>query len=314
MDKYKKYMDSVEASHQFKDQLKELDRPKKAAVWQKYGAMAAALVLVLGLGALGIVHFSPQTELGEEMQGKPATEIMPEPMPIPSGGPVEWAPDTPIMGGYEVRDGEVASYYMLPKIEYGQMDELVQADTALPVGVYRRDLTQEELFALFGGEQCLSAHLNWSGYEVYAFAMLNRDGSLWQLYVGGSKGDTGYEHFALEVAPGRLPVSCCVYEQSVPNMIFGKEVMAESHDGANASYRRVSFMNETYGYRFEVTGVDVGAIEEMASRAVTFICTIDGMQLTNPQAGSEGERQPEPTLQPNLGDEMSTPAYDPTIG
>jgi len=299
MDKYKKYMDSVEPSAEFLEELKGLEKPQKPAVWRKYGAMAAALVLVLGLSALGVSRFLPRQELGQPEPG------LPEPAPSGAGTehavvPVEpplaeYAPDTTLAGGYEVWNGETVSYYYLPYIKYGVIDAPVEEkmDMAPPVGVYRRDLTREELVALFGGEQTLSVHLNWSGYEVYAFAMLNRDGSLWRLYVGGYKGDTGQEHFSLEVMPGGIPASCYVYGESVSNQIFGREVRAERYDGEQIFYRRVSFMHEDYGYRFEITGQNAAEIEELVSRMVRVILLYE-----EPAVGGST-------------DEVTTQPYDP---
>ena len=319
MDKYKKYMDSIEASAEFREKLKGLDSPKRSAVWQKYGALAAALVLVVGLGVLGVHGDRPQAEQGGPELSEPDIDVVVA--PVPSGSPVtEPAGVAPTMGGYEVREGEVVSYFYLPHILYGEIDAPVETemDMALPVGVYRRDLTQEELFALFGGEQSLSTHLRWSGYELYAFAMLNQDGSLWRLYVGGMKGDTGYEHFSLEVMPGEIPASCYVYGEGVSNMIFGKEVLAERYDGEQVSYRRVAFMHEGYGYRFEITGQDTEMIVELVSRAVRYILAGDGLLVnTTTCSGYDGEAVPAPDAgysvgEPNYEDGATTSPYDPS--
>lgn len=296
MDKYQKYMDQAETSAEFKEKMKGLHARSKAPAWQRYGALAAALALVIGLGSWGLSRRDGQ-ELGD-----PATENVPEIGEVVAPVPEPWPmPDiqTQTTNGYEVVHGESVSYYMLPYIKYGQITQETEADVALPVGVYRRDLTREELTALLDGEDTLTQHLNWGGYELYAFAMLNRDGSLWQLYIGGSKGDSGYEHFELQIRPGALPVSCLVYmDGGEVNEIWGTEVTAEAHDGENASSRRLSFFHGDYGYRFEIVGTDREAVEDIASRTARFF-------ILNccPYFAPEGDSE-----------DVSTMPYDPSEG
>lgn len=303
MDKYQNYMDSAEPSTEFKQKLKGLSTPKKAPVWQKYGAMAAALVLVLGLGTWGLARRA-MNDVGEI--GEPVPEIGEVVAPIPEPDPM---PDTQTQittEGYEVIQGESVSYYMLPYIEYGQVSEDAKVDLALPVGVYRRDLTREELAALLDGESNLTQHLNWGDYELYAFAMLNRDGSLWQLHVEGRKGDSGYEHFALEIQPGAIPATCIVYPESAVNRIWGEEVIADGHDGKNGSARRVAFLHGDYGYRFEIYGADREAIEDITARTVRFF-VLDCAPYFVPDGNSEGYTGG------NMGEESTLP-HDPSAG
>ena len=298
MDKYQNYMDSAEPSAEFKRKLKELSAPKKAPAWQRHGAMAAALVVVIGLGAWGLIPRLTD-DVGEI--GEPVPEIGEVVAPPPRPDPIDITTQT--VDGYEVVNGESVSWYMLPYIKYGQVTQGTEADVALPVGVYRRDLTREELAALLDGESNLSRHLNWGGYELYAFAMLNRDGSLWQLYISGHKGDSGYEHFQLQIRPGGLPVACCVYPESEVNEVWGVKVSADGHDGENASSRRLSFLHGDYGYRFEIVGTDAGEVEEIAARTARFF-----ILNCAPYFVSEGNAEG------YTGGEQNTLPYDPSAG
>ena len=272
-----------------------------------------ALILVLGLGAWGLFRgdggaLAGNTELGEPMEtGEPIGETadiaiepgVAPPVPMPN------SPGMEMMGGYEVNCGETVAYYFLPLIKYGETEETASADIALPVGVYRYDLTEEELLALLGGETNLAMHLDWGGYEVEAFAMLNRDGSLWMLNICGSKRDTGLEHFSLEVSPGQLPPSCLYYAKSELNNIWERDVWAESYDSEMASSRRVSFIDRDYGYRFQITGTDIEAISERVSRLVRFIIAGGGLHFT-----PDADEPIEPTVP---GEEMTTEPYDPAV-
>ena len=323
MKKYKDYMDGVTASDTLHEKLKHLKPAKKKPVWQKYGGAAAALVLVAGLGIWGLSGGRDavlnHTELGQPEIG--TTEHYGEPEIIttePAPAPMPNSPGMEMMGGYEVSDGETVAYYMLPYIEYGEVENEMQADIALPVGVTRRDLTNDELLDLLGGETNLTTHLNWGGYEIGAYAMVWPDGDMWLLCIYGSKGDTGLEHFSLEVSPGTLPPTCLYYAQSVLNNIWGREVMADSYDSEIGSSRRVSFMDEGYGYRFSITGTDKGAITDLVSRLVRWIIVGDGLTFEKPSdtaINSETATTPyDPSASPTPTEEISTPAYDPNAG
>ena len=55
MKRYSDYMDKIEVSDTLHQRLVELEPPKKRpAAWKKYGGLAAALVLVAGVGAWGL--------------------------------------------------------------------------------------------------------------------------------------------------------------------------------------------------------------------------------------------------------------------
>ena len=279
MKKYNEYMDGVTVSDTLHEKLRHLKQPKKKnQAWKKYGAMAAALVLVLGLGGWGLSR-RENPEIGQEMaEGLVASmpaivEITTEPAPVPMPN----SPGMEMMGGYEVDYGETVAYFYLPAINYGEVENEAVVDIALPVDVTRRDLTAEEIEALFGGEINLVSHLNWGDYELGADAIINRDGSLWMLFVSGTRGDTGLEHFSLEVSPGQLPPTCTLYTQSELNNIWERDVYAERYDSVIGSSRRVSFVDRGYGYRFEITGLKAGEIEELTSRLVRFIIAGGGL-------------------------------------
>lgn len=308
MKRYQDYMDTVEVSDTLHEKLSRLGAPKKKpAMWKRYSAAAAALVLVLGLGGWGLSRV-PNNELGGEVPATAPELAVSEPAIAPGTAlpvPMPNSPGMETMGGYEVRYGEgensTVAYYMLPIIFYNEAEQEMVADIALPVGVYRRDLTPEEIEALFRGSHNLTEHLNWGDYTIYAHAMLNRDGSLWMLCVAGTKGDSGLEHFLLEVCPGKLPPSCLYYESGRLNNIWERDVYAESYDSLEGSSRRVSFVDRDYGYRFEITGFKAGEITERVSRLVRWVIAGDGLRFA-PDAA-------EPI--PPTGGEMSTPAYDP---
>ncbi len=311
MKQYKDYMDGVTVSDTLHQRLTQLEPPaKKPAAWQKYGALAAALVLVVALGVWGLSGGRDEIERGTDTIGtteqgttEPALEPVPDPMPD--------SPGMETMGGYEVSYGETVAYFMLPYIHFGQVENEVSADIALPVGVTRRDLTEEELLVLLGGETNLTAHLDWGGYTVSAHAMVWPDESLWLLAIHGTRGDSGYDRFVLEVMPGQLPPTCIVYPESVVNNIWEREVTASRFDTEIATTMRVSFLDEDYGYRFSVTGAADSGIDERVSRLVRWVIVGDGLTLEAPAENMEMTTMPYDPAASSTPEGNSTPAYDP---
>lgn len=300
MKKYNEYMDGITVSDTLHEKLRNLEQPKKRPqVWKKYGAMAAALVLVLGLGGWGLSR-RDSGEIGQEMAEGPVAsmpaiiEITTEPAPVPMPN----SPGMEMMGGYEVNYGESVAYFYLPAINYGEVTEIGDVSLALPVGAEIRDLTPEEIEALLGGEINLTAHLDWGDYEVSAHAVLWPDDTMWMLCVSGIKGDTGLEHFLLEVSSGQLPADCAFYPNSEMNNIWERDVWAASCDTNIGSARQVTFVDREYHYRFEITGIKGGEIEELVSRLVRFIIAGGGLTF----------EKEEPAV--NSG-EMNTMPYDP---
>ena len=162
------------------------------------------------------------------------------------------------------------------------------------------------------GEQVLSDHLDWNGYEITAHAMVNRDGSLWALWVYGNSGECGMEHFTLTLKPGGYAPSCIVYPESEVNNLWGVEVSASGHDSSTVSTRRISFMKDNIGYSFEIVGEANEKLYERVSRLARWII-VEGLNLSAfgiyDEPVMEGDT---PVSIPNAnGDGYSTPAYDP---
>ena len=280
MKRYQKFMDGVKAPDTLHQRLVELKQPGgRPAAWKKY-ATAAALALVVGLSGYGAwtAHINsrraPLPSYPSGYQG-----VYPE-----VGGVSE--PDIALvepgdaagtgrrtLGGYEVAEGGMAAYYVLPYIDYGEVEGAEMAlDWDVPPGSVKRDLTREDIAALLGGEDALTTHLDWGGYELTGWAAWCEDGSFWGAYVQGHGGEL--DHFELTVTAGQMPPTCIAYPGSVEQEINGVTVTADKHDGAYGCSRRVSFMKDEYGCRFDLTGTDRERAEERVSRLVRQI--VDG--------------------------------------
>ncbi|MBD5098605.1 MAG: hypothetical protein HDT35_03485 [Clostridiales bacterium] len=285
MKKYREYMDSVRASDTLHQRLLGLETSgKRPVTWKKYGAMAAALALVLGLGAwwLGreevydprLVDYAP---VAPEIADEPVPDIaLVEPSDVTE-------PGEKTIGGYEVISGSgenaMTTYYILPYIDYGRTDGAKGASASLdwdiPRGAVRRDLTWDEIITLMGGEDAVNTHLDWGEYQLTGWAAWNEDGSFWGAYINGFlpnyNGPTSQFEFA--VTAGELPPTCIGYPSSVTQEIRGLTVTADGYDSVvvDASTRRVSFMKDGYGYRFDINGTVRAQTEERVSRLVCHV-------------------------------------------
>lgn len=277
MKRYRKFMSGVKPSDTLDQRLRELKAPKKKPAWTRYGAMAAALVLVFGVTFMMVNPALAKTRQPDSVP----ENVGPGEPDIALAGPGESVEPaaTKFAGRYEVaRDGMTASY-LLPYIEYGNTG-LSEVQTALdwdiPQGAFRRDMSREHIAYLLGGEDALSTHLDWDGYELSGWAAWYENGDFWGAYVMGHQGPL--DHFEFAVTADQLPPTCIAYPHSVEQNICGVMVTADGHDsvatpsgGVDASTRRVSFMREGYGFRFDLTSTSRALAEERVSRLVRLV-------------------------------------------
>lgn len=301
MKKYTKYMDGIRASDTLRQRLVELESPgapaKRPVPWKKYGGIAAAAVLAAGLGGFGAwtAHINgleppiPSYPTGFQQMEEAAVE----PDIAPAGPDAQVEPGERVYGGYDVVSGSgsnsITAHYVLPYIEYGPAEdgeaESTMGDWGLPAGATRRDLTQEEIVTLLGGEDAVEQHLNWGEYRLSGWAAWYEDGSFWGAWLNGELiyygGPSNQLEFA--VTAGALPPACFACPSSVTQEIRGLTVTADKQD-RESTYpwyggtrtdslfdRRVSFMKGDYGYRFEMTSGRAEESEETVSRLVARI-------------------------------------------
>lgn len=282
MKRYQTFMDGVKASDTLHQRLVELKQPgSRPAGWKKYATAAAALALVVGVGAWGLsggFPFAANRDLPlTELHAEDGVIDQPDIALVEPGDAAGTGRRT--LGGYEVAEGGMAAYYVLPYIDYGEVEGAEMAlDWDVPPGSVKRDLTREDIAALLGGEDALTTHLDWGGYELTGWAAWYEDGSFWGAYIEGILPNYGaaLNSFEFAVTAGQLPPTCIVYPGSVEQNISDVMVTADKADWENQfgeetaviHDRRVSFMTENYGYRFDLSASDADRAEEMVSRLV----------------------------------------------
>ena len=295
MNRYKDYMDNLEVSDTLHEKLKHLEEPKKKPrPWAKYGAAAAALVLVAGVVAWGV----SRDGWGALMENfRPAAEVLPEIAEIPApdiafvdpNGPFA-DPDGPADktgGGYEVVHGDkddpntMVSYYLLPYLNWADVSALPQTSlnySLAPAGAVQRDATWDDVLLFTGGEKAMADHLLWDG--------LNWDGSIFWFLEDGTPCAAGLSArgenlaFYLEVRKGHEVPSCVVlpdeyYETSIWQ---GTEITAVKNGGYTftddgvelAEKREVSFFCGGVGCKLTLYAVNADWANELCARFVRY--------------------------------------------
>lgn len=216
----------------------------RPAVWRRWGLAAACLAVAFA----ALLSAVPRTGggTGAPASPPPTADRPPTGISSPSSRP---EPD-------------------LPVLRYGRVSAVADLSLAPPEGGTSRAVTREDIAALLGGEEALSGALGWADYELSGTVFFQPDGSIWILDLYGYRGPL--DHFSLTLSPGRLPPTCELYGESLPNQILGTEVMADRYDSDYGLSRRVSFLHGDVGYRFTVSGESgTGeAVEELVSRFV----------------------------------------------
>ena len=306
MKRYKDYMDGVEVSDTLHQRLTELEPPqKRPAAWKKYGAAAAALLLVAGVGAWGLSrsqggwgalmdnfkpngdwdaltdHFDPAAgtaEVSREDIGEP--DIADEDR---SG-----ASEKHTGGGYEVVHGSgpnaMVSYFVLPYLNWA--DASAQPQTAMdyalaPPSAIRRNASLDDVLAFAGGQRAMADHLLWDGLDWGGLFWLQDDGT--PCAAGLSASGKGLE-FYLEVMKGGNVPSCIVFpEDSYERSTWGGvEITALKNGGYMVTddgvelreKREVSFFFDGVGYKLTLYADDAARADELCARFVRY--AVDG--------------------------------------
>ena len=309
MKRYKDYMDGVEVSDTLHEKLKHLEPPqKRPAAWKKYGAAAAALVLVAGVGAYGLSrggwgalmeNFKPAAEVKPEIADIPA----PFPMPDIANEDDPHAPSNSTNKGYELINGGFVTYYVLPDLKWADASQGMEMDYALaPLNAISRDAAWNDALMFSGGEKAMADHLLWDGRDW--------GGCLWFEEDFVPDYDPTYEdgvpedvvpcaacfytnwvdgtHLYLEVIKGSEVPSCVVlpdeyYEtsqwQGVKITALKNGGYMVTDDGVELRERReVSFFCGGVGYKLTLYAADADRADELCARFVRY-AVAGGFQL-----------------------------------
>ncbi len=248
--------------------------------YMKFGALAACAALLIGIGSYlgGSSPVAPKP--GPIIPPATVQTIQPSaPAESENALAVEptLAPDDSAIadtGAFRLMENPdvCRSFYAMPGLKFVDASDEpeIAASIALPEGSFEIDLTLADLQKMFWGKEGkpkdmepdteLPWALYWGGCTVWARAIYDGEGKLWQLTVHGEReGD----EFTLRVAPGQLPVDCCVVlsdEEEATADVNGVPVTSyhriydRDGDGKDEVICTSEFMAGGYGYRFENIG------------------------------------------------------------
>jgi hypothetical protein len=328
--RYKDMMDQVEAPEELHQRLTGLTAPKKAAPRKRYGAIAAAFALAVGIGTLGwrmlgqTTAPSGTTEIGQTEPAIGSDTIGIDSIGEYTDGGAAWDTD----GGYEVVDGEVTSYYILPAIIYNSKtaSSSVAADYALggPDDV-SREAGRADVPAMLADKTDMAVHLLWGddldwGGQVW----LTEDGTAVAaaLYADGAK-----VFFSLELLAGQEVPDCITYPDDAyeRTQFCGAEITGLKNvgymvreDGTELrESRRVSCFANGVGYKMTIYGTDGETVEAMCARFIRYAAA-EGFDLSALSEGgsaadgtNSGGQSEVPEDETGEADQASTSAYDP---
>lgn len=292
MNAYRDYMDRQRVSDGLHERLLALGEsaPAEAAPQKRsffggrrfdFGTLAACAVLFVGIGA-GWLMTGPQSARHGPDVVAPLQSVQPsEPAESenvlavePTLKPAEGAPalDATDTGAFRLMENQVKThFYALPALNFVDASGAteVAASIALPEGSFEVGLTLADLQKVFWGKDGKPEELNpdsdlpwalyWGGCTVWARAIYDGEGELWQLTVHGEReGD----EFTLTIAPGHLPYQCVVLENrdEATRDVNGVAVTSwyQSYDRDGDDKDEVvctsEFMANGYGVRFQNMG------------------------------------------------------------
>lgn len=294
MKRYKDYMDGVEVSDTLHRRLVELETPKKRpAAWKKYGAVAAALVLVAGVGAYGlsrggwgVILDSPNPNLQDTNTARAEREDIPAP-DIAFEDPDGNFTAPPSGGGYEVVHGDrddpntMVSYFVLPYLNWADVSQGSAMDYSLaPPSAIHRDAALDDVLAFAGGEKAMVDHLLWDGLDWGGMVWFLEDGTPCAVFLHGGGNSLS---FSLEVMKGGKVPSCIVLpaEYYEASQWQGVEITAVKNggyaviDGVELGEKReVSFFFDGVGYKLTLYADAAARADELCARFVRY--AVDG--------------------------------------
>ena len=294
MTRYNDYMDNLEASDTLHERLKHLEEPKKKPQpWVKWGSMAAAFALIVGAAAWGLGRMientatvSPEAPaIGTAApEGNPIPDIADIPAPFPAGPNDPQALPDRTDGGYEVVDGDMVAYYLLPALNWADASALTQGSMdyqLAPSSAVSRDATWDDVQLFAGGEKAMRDHLLWEGLTWGGTLWFSEDGTpcAASLYADGNG-----MSFTLEVMLGYDVPSCVVLpeEHYEISRFHGTRITAVKNggymvtdDGVELNEKReISFYFNGAGYKLTLYAADAARADELCARFVRY--AVDG--------------------------------------
>ncbi len=245
MKRYVNYMNSIGAPEGLAESLAELRPEKKTVPLYRWAAVAAAVALIIGAGALWHreqpgAELSDPSMLGEET----GRRELGEELATDTGGA---ALTTPVGGWYDLTDGETVTRYVLPALNFQPAGDRAALDYAL--GDTAREASEEEIEKLLGARWREHLGIPAEAETRSANLFFSKDGdpcgfSLWAAWDGGQ--------ISIEQCVGYDVPSCCVSPDDAYGHtdVGGVDVVTLTWDDTC----EVKFFTRGTGWKATVTG------------------------------------------------------------
>lgn len=328
MKHYKSYMDRATVDDKLHNRLLDLEAPQKTTrrpAWPKYGALAACAALFIGVGVYAARHGAWSRLAGNAhfaIERLPSASMSGETIDLAPVDGDDIVPGMKTIPGFELIENragmDLVRYYVLPWIGYGEQSGGSSSSIAVPEDCTSRELTQDDILALVGGEQARDVLLAWEDMELTGGVFHRAGGQVWVLDLWGES-DSGT--FSLRLSPDELPPACTVFPTDYVTEVWGVEVAGRTGGaygrGSDREVwmpesREVAFVAKGVGCRFQYYGLEgqSDAVETMVSRFVRH-AILEGLDLSAVTADGAVLPDPAPVPSQQWDNVDATPAYDP---
>ncbi len=262
MNRYRTYMDRIQAPEDLADKVLEGKRPRRARPVLAAGVLAACC-LVAAVGGWQL------------WQGRVQTQ------PDPTAG-VAATPQTSQQAAQEQThtlvvadpfEGQPHSFPNVPGYDYPDCtgSDAMAGDYAPPEGWFEERLSAQEIITVLGGADEVPWTLDWTGFGLDGTVLYDGEGNPWRISIVGQRGE---DTLHLELWPGRAPLIDLLYADAGTEIVNGVEVTTyslyydQNGDGTKEYTYHAHYFDGTMGVNFTCTSEDQGTAARLASLVV----------------------------------------------
>lgn len=266
MNRYRDYMDRIQAPAGLKTRILEGERPRRPRPALAAGVLAACCLV----GAVGgwqlwqhsaIAQPDPTLGVAATPEGNQQTEhtlVVADPF-----------------------EGQPHSFSCVMAYDYPDCtgSDAMAADYAPPEGWFEERLSAQEIITVLGGTDTVPWSLAWTGFGLDGIVTYDGEGKPWRILIRGTRGE---EELSLELWPGREPLIDLLYADAGTETVDGVEVKTYSlcYDKDGDDTKEYTYHADYYdgnmGVNFTCTGENQDAAALLANLIVGYRGFTDG--------------------------------------
>lgn len=212
MNRYRTYMDRIQAPGELQDRILAGERPRRSRPALAAGALAACC-LVAAVGGWQL------------WQGR--VEIQPDPTAGVAATPAGNQQSEYTLVVEDPFEGQPHSFPNIPGYDYPDCtsSDAMAADYAPPEGWFMEVMSAQEIITVLGGTDQVPWILDWTGFGLDGMVTYDGEGKPWRIQIWGTRGEEG---LMLELWPGREPLIDLIYADAGVETVDGMEVTTYS--------------------------------------------------------------------------------------